>query len=127
MPKYIELPQYRYKPSMEEMIREMSDMTYKSPVETISQQVQAKFEGDVMELIHSYGINVDKDELIKALQYDRDQYRKGFADGCKGTMDKIKAEIAREIIADMRELINGYENIDVYLDRIEKKYTEDQK
>ena len=126
MPKYIELPQYKYKPSMEEMIREMSDMTYKSPVETIRQQVQAKFEGDVMELIHSYGINVDKDELIKALQYDRDQYRKGFADGRKGMMDKIKAEVAREIIADLREQINGYENIDIILDRIEKKYTEEQ-
>lgn len=103
MPKYIELPQYRYKPSMEEMIREMSDMTYKSPVETIRQQVQAKFEGDVMELIYSYGINVDKDELVKALKYDRDQYRKGFEDGCKGTIDKIKAEVAREIFAEIEK------------------------
>ena len=105
MPKYIELPQYRYKPSMEEMIREMSDMTYKSPVETIRQQVQAKFEGDVMELIYSYGINVDKDELVKALKYDRDQYRKGFEDGCKGTIDKIKAEVAREIFAELESVL----------------------
>jgi hypothetical protein len=30
--------------------------------------------------------------------------------------------VAREVIADMREMIKGYENIDVYLDRIEKKY-----
>lgn len=35
----------------------------------------------------------------------------------------IKSEVAREIISDMRKLINGYENIDIYLDRIEKKYT----
>jgi hypothetical protein len=40
-------------------------------------------------------------------------------------MREHDAELAREIIADMRELINGYENIDVYLDRIEKKYTEE--
>lgn len=33
-----------------------------------------------------------------------------------------KSDVAREIISDMRELIKGYENIDVYLDRIEKKY-----
>lgn len=33
-------------------------------------------------------------------------------------------EVARQVIADMREMIKGYENIDVYLDRIEKKYTE---
>ena len=37
------------------------------------------------------------------------------------------SEVAREIIADMREMIKGYENIDVYLDRIEKKYTEEGK
>ncbi len=35
-----------------------------------------------------------------------------------------KSEVAMEIVADMREMIKGYENIDVYLDRIEKKYTE---
>lgn len=34
------------------------------------------------------------------------------------------SEVAKEVIADMRKLINGYENIDVYLDKIEKKYTE---
>ena len=34
------------------------------------------------------------------------------------------SEVAREIITDMLEMIKGYENIDVYLDRIEKKYTE---
>lgn len=37
------------------------------------------------------------------------------------------SEVAKEIIADMRKMINGYENIDVYLDRIEKKYTEGKK
>ena len=35
-----------------------------------------------------------------------------------------KAEdVAKEVINDMRKMINGYENIDVYLDRIEKKYS----
>lgn len=34
------------------------------------------------------------------------------------------SEVAREVIADMRKMINGYENIDVYLDQIEKKYME---
>jgi hypothetical protein len=133
MPKYIELPQYKYKPSMEEMIREMSDMTYKSPVETINQQVQAKFEGDVMELIHSYGINVDKDELVKALKYDRDQYRKGFEDGCKGATDRIKAEVAREIFEEINTIKKEYASGDidgnelyVRLYMLEKKYTEEK-
>ena len=36
------------------------------------------------------------------------------------------SEVAREVVEDMREMIKGYENIDVYLDRIEKKYTESE-
>ena len=34
-----------------------------------------------MTLKENYGINVNKEELIKALQYDRSQYDKGFRDG----------------------------------------------
>jgi hypothetical protein len=133
MPKYIELPQYRYKPSIEEMVSSSSEMNYKSPIETINQQVQAKFEGDVMELIHSYGINVDKDELVKALKYDRDQYRKGFEDGCKGATDRIKAEVAREIFEEINTIKKEYASGDidgnelyVRLYMLEKKYTEEK-
>lgn len=45
------------------------------------------------------GYKVDKKELIKALQYDRDQYDKGYKDGAKETfiekLKKIKAEIEK--------------------------------
>lgn len=37
----------------------------------------------VMRSIADIGINVDKEELIKALQYDRDQYNKGYSDGAR--------------------------------------------
>ena len=40
-----------------------------------------KLEDSVCEAVQSVGVNVDKDELIKALQYDRDQYNKGFVAG----------------------------------------------
>ena len=123
------MPKWVYKDktiTLDECYQQLADMSYTSPVNIISQGVRVKMENDIFEAIQSYGIDVDKDELIKALQYDRDQYRKGFADRCRGMTDKIKAELAREIIADLREQINGYENIDVYLDRIEKKYTEEQ-
>lgn len=33
-------------------------------------------------------INIDKDELFKALRYDRAQYDKGYADGQKDGYDK---------------------------------------
>lgn len=54
---------------------------YKSPIEIIQQQAQMKMENDIYRAVLSYDINVDKDELVKALQYDRDQYDEGYADG----------------------------------------------
>jgi hypothetical protein len=43
--------------------------------------MRTQFEDNVFKAIQDYGIVVDKEELIKALQYDRGQYEKGFADG----------------------------------------------
>ena len=40
-----------------------------------------KLEDNVMSVIKSYGIDVDRVELLKALNYDRDQYEKGYRDG----------------------------------------------
>lgn len=47
-----------------------------------------------MKAIRKVGVNVDKGELIKALQYDRNQYEKGYEDGKNEVLDKIRAEIA---------------------------------
>ena len=46
-------------------------------------------ENTVYKAIQSIGVNVDKDELIRALKYDRDQYDKGFDDGKKQTAKEI--------------------------------------
>lgn len=54
---------------------------YQSPIEIITKQMRTQFEDNVFKAIQDYGIVVDKEELIKALQYDRGQYEKGFADG----------------------------------------------
>ena len=43
---------------------------------------------------------------------------------CQNAQKETRKEVARKIIADMREQIKGYENIDIILDQIEKKYTE---
>ncbi len=37
-------------------------------------------EGEILKAVQNVGVNVDKDELLKALQYDRNQYQKGYAD-----------------------------------------------
>lgn len=71
---------------------------YKSPVEvlfgdymkfpptTIEKLVhdsRDKLEAYVMQTITTCGVKVNKQELLKALKYDRDQYAEGFADGVK--------------------------------------------
>lgn len=58
-------------------------MSYESPIELIVNELQTQMEGDVLKAVQNYGINVNKEELLKALDYDRDQYRKGYEDGRK--------------------------------------------
>ena len=52
-----------------------------SMAERISQRIVAQQEEYIYGAIAKMGVTVDKDELLKALQYDRDQYEKGYADG----------------------------------------------
>lgn len=53
-------------------------------------EIKEKTEEMVFTEIKRIGINVDKEELIKALQYDREQYSKGYSDGyAKGIDDLV--------------------------------------
>lgn len=58
---------------------------YESPIEIIQHKIQADFskrlEEDVLYAVVRTDIHVDREELIKALRYDRGQYEKGFQDG----------------------------------------------
>jgi hypothetical protein len=56
------------------------EMSYKSPIEVIQSQRRNQIEGEIYRAVMNVGVNVDKDELIKALQYDRGQYQKGYED-----------------------------------------------
>jgi hypothetical protein len=62
---------------------------YKSPIDIIYGQMETQMEGDILRAIQRYGINVDKGELLRALQYDRGQYEKGYADGKKDAMAEL--------------------------------------
>ncbi len=42
----------------------------------------------IMEVLHSIGVKVDKDELLKALEYDRGQYNVGYKDGYRDALLK---------------------------------------
>lgn len=81
---------------------------YESPIEVIYNDIanglQVKMEKDICEAICSYGINVNRDELIKALAYDRNQYEKGYSEGSLQFENKII------------ELFNKYDILLVHID-----------
>lgn len=67
---------------------------YKSPIEMICNDIQTRIvkqqENDVYQAVQQYGITVDKEELLKALRYDREQYTKGYNDGIKEFVEYLK-------------------------------------
>lgn len=84
---------------------------YSSPIELIYSGIQTRLEDSVCEAVQRVGVNVDKDELIKALQYDREQYAKGFTDGYKQGIEMGKNIVIEEL---KRCIESGFErNIDV--------------
>ena len=58
---------------------------YESPVtiiENVMETIIEEREGRIIAKIQdAFDVHVDKAELIRALQYDRGQYEKGYADG----------------------------------------------
>lgn len=52
----------------------------------VFQKMNEDFENSVLKAVQKVGINVDKEELLKALIYDRRQYDKGYEDA----MNEIK-------------------------------------
>lgn len=54
---------------------------YDSPIEVIYQDIQYSLENKILKACQDVNVNVNKEELIKALQYDRNQYQKGYYDG----------------------------------------------
>lgn len=58
---------------------------YEAPITIIEDQLHNQiitdYENGIMKALIRYQIHVDKEELLKALQYDRGQYEKGYQDG----------------------------------------------
>ena len=62
---------------------------YESPIKIIESTIDSfsnaiikrKDDAIFAEIQSSFGVELDRGELIRALQYDRDQYNKGYADG----------------------------------------------
>ena len=73
---------------------------YKSPISIIEQTIDSftktiikqKDDAIFAEIQHSFGVDLDKGELVRALKYDREQYEKGYADAKADTI-----EFARDV------------------------------
>ena len=68
--------------------------SYESPISVIATQIQTMYDEEVMKAIQRVGIEVNKDELIKALDYDRKQYEQGYRNGYDRGYQQAKEDIA---------------------------------
>ena len=66
---------------------------YNSPIELIvdeiTHQIVKQKDENIYQAVLSYIPNVDKEELLRALQYDRNQYEKGYMDGKADAMAEL--------------------------------------
>lgn len=54
---------------------------YESPIKIWQSELEMQMEDEMLNVCRRVGVQVDKDELLKALEYDRNQYDKGYQDG----------------------------------------------
>lgn len=94
---------------------------YESPINQMFRDIETQIikrdEQTIFKAIQNLDISVDRDELIKALNYDRDQYSKGYKDGANDILDKIRAEIDRQEKWLLQAGCNTY-NVDIAFDAI---------
>ena len=97
---------------------------YESPIEVIvsdwHKQLIKQQEDQIYQAIISTGVNVDKDELLKALMHDRNQYEKGYMDGARDFAERLKEEIKDTLFA--YEAGNQCERVDELLTEMENKH-----
>lgn len=58
-------------------------------VEKIAMDVGQQTDEIIMKAVVNIGVEVDKEELISALRFDRKQYQKGYSDGYESAERKI--------------------------------------
>lgn len=89
---------------------------YKSPIELVVNQVQnlmlEQQENQVFQAIQKTGVIVDKEELQKALKYDREQYQNGYNDGY--------TDGANAMLAKLNAILQGVIDLN-YLDTLHKE------
>ena len=62
---------------------------FPNPIDDVIKMIKDEQENRIVCTVQSaLGIRVDKHELVRALAYDRDQYEKGYYDGCNAALSE---------------------------------------
>lgn len=88
-------------------------MTYESPITVLTEKLTSKvsevLDNQIVGEVLRVGIVVNKDELLKALKYDRGQYEKGYndgyIDGAKDGAREIFENFKKNLIKELDEKI----------------------
>ncbi len=71
-------------------------MSYESPIMIAAERMrieqERQLENHIYKAVQDYNIRVNKDELIKALEYDRGQYEQGYKDGLREANERIERD-----------------------------------
>lgn len=104
---------------MQNQIEEILSGGYESPIKTVIGEAKTQIDNDVYKAVCQIGIRVDKEELLRALQYDRGQYDKGFADGVRqgqqgwiSVEERLPAEDVRVLVWLRKDHKTTYTRID---------------
>lgn len=116
--------------------KDIDILGYESPIQAFIGQMRIEhertLESETIKAVRAIDITVDKEELIKALQHDRDQYEKGYINGYNAKASDVAEEIFAEIEGIMAYFpIYGHANTAILNENdfaeLKKKYTESEK
>ena len=81
---------------------------YKSPINFVFDDIQMQLvkqqENEAYMAVQKCGVDVNKEELMRALQYDREQYEKGYEDAVR----QVKEDIINELMIQREWYLNLY-------------------
>ena len=84
---------------------------YESPIfvrqktESIVRKFREEIDDYIYESVVKVGVDVNKEELIRALRYDRDQYDHGYSDGYSRGYSVGKAEAFQALFDEAKKRI----------------------
>lgn len=66
---------------------------YESPIQVIQSDLKIEYENECLKAVQRVVFDVNRDELLRALQYDRCQYSVGYQDGYVDAVDEFATEL----------------------------------